>query len=478
MSGLTAQLARVDASPTGPQIGAFFDLDGTLVAGYTAAPFYRDRLARRDVGPVEFVSAMAIAADSALGGDAARLGPLAVAGLRGQMYSELEAVGRRLFETDLAAAIRPEVRELVRAHQDRGHTVVLASSATRFQAGPIAEELGIEHVLCSEVECNDGRLTGRIAGGMLWGAAKAEAARTFARGHGIDARATFAYANGDEDVGLLAGFGHPCAVSPSSMLERVAAAEGWPVVTARDPGGGGVCGALRTAAAVAGMNLTMAAGLIAGRVLGSRRAGANLTSGPAFDLALGLSGVRLNITGREHLSERPAVFVFNHQSNLDPIIAGALVRRDFTATGKKEARWDPAGMLAGMLMDAVFLDREDPDAARIQIDTLIDRLRGGESVMIAPEGTRRPTPNLGAFKHGAFHVARKAGVPIVGLVLRNTGRLMPRSAATIKPGEVDVHVLPPVPTKSWKARDVGRRADQIRDAFEATLRRWPTDEQH
>ena len=55
MSGLstavTDAIAAIEAGPQGPSVGAFFDLDGTLVAGYTAATFYGDRLKGRDVSP-------------------------------------------------------------------------------------------------------------------------------------------------------------------------------------------------------------------------------------------------------------------------------------------------------------------------------------------------------------------------------------------------------------------------------------------
>lgn len=477
-TGLAAQLEAVDASPEGPGIGAFFDLDGTVVSGFTAGAFYKDRFRRRDIGLSEIARTTAVGLDSLLGGDPSRIGAVAVAGLRHQSRADLDDVGRRLYRQALAPAIRPEARELIRAHQDRGHTVVLASSATRFQIDAIAEDLGVEHVLCSEVELDDDdRLTGALRAGMLWGEAKAAAARAFARAHGVDPRRSFAYANGDEDIALLAGFGVPCAVNPEAQLAAVAATEGWPAITVEDPQGGGLREALGTVAAVGGMNVALGAGILLGRLLGDRRAGANAATGPAFDLALAAAGVRLDVTGREHLwSHRPAVFVFNHQSNLDPIIASALVRRDFTATGKQEAQRDPAGVLAGILMDAVFLDRGDTDAAKGQLNRLQGRLAGGESVLIAPEGTRRPTPELGPFKHGAFHVAQQAGVPVVGIVLRNTGRLFPRGSATIRRGTAQVHVLEPVETTRWKDADVGAQAERTRDAFAETLRRWPGDD--
>ena len=57
-SPLLGPMADVDAGPGGPAVGAFFDLDGTLVAGYTAAAQTKDRLRRGEVGAAEFVRMM------------------------------------------------------------------------------------------------------------------------------------------------------------------------------------------------------------------------------------------------------------------------------------------------------------------------------------------------------------------------------------------------------------------------------------
>jgi putative phosphoserine phosphatase/1-acylglycerol-3-phosphate O-acyltransferase len=182
--------------------------------------------------------------------------------------------------------------------------------------------------------------------------------------------------------------------------------------------------------------------------------------------------VRLNVIGEENLwTRRPAVFVFNHQSNIDPIVVGALVRKDFTATGKQEVKWDPAGALASRVLDAVLLDRSNPERARAQINVLVDRLRDGVSVIVAPEGTRRST--LGQFKHGAFHIAMQAGVPVVPIVLRNTAERMGRGAKAIRPGVVDVCVLDPVSTDEWSRENLAKRVDAIHRQVAQTLDHWP-----
>ncbi len=339
--------------------------------------------------------------------------------------------------------------------------MVIATSATHFQVDPVARELGVEHVLCSEVAVEDGELTGAFEGGMLWDGAKASAARSFAAERGIDLSAAYAYANGDEDIALLGSVGRPRAVAPDPLLERAAEMEGWPILHLPDERGAGVRSVVGTAAAAAGINLSLAAGAVAGLVRG-RRAGANLAGRFAFDVALSLAGVHLEVVGRENLwAARPAVFVFNHQSNLDPIVAGALIRRDFTSTGKKEARSDPMAALAGYVLDAVFLDRENPERAKEQMGEAVERLRDGVSVMVAPEGTRSRTALPGPFKHGAFWVAREAGVPIVPIVLRNSGELMPRGSSFIRPGTLYVRVLDPIPTESWDDRDPARAAEGL-----------------
>jgi putative phosphoserine phosphatase/1-acylglycerol-3-phosphate O-acyltransferase len=225
------------------------------------------------------------------------------------------------------------------------------------------------------------------------------------------------------------------------------------------------------------MNAALAVGAGLAVVGRNRRAAANLAAGPALDLALSLSGVQLRVTGRENLwKDRPAVFVFNHQSNLDPLVVGALVRRDFTATGKKEAKWDPSAILVGRLVDTAYLDRERPAAAKEELNRLVARIARGESVIIAPEGTRSATAKLLPFKHGALHLALEAGVPIVPVVLRNTARLMAPGASTIRSGVADICVLDPVPTDGWKARDIALHAENVRTRIQETLERWPGDD--
>src|ERR1700728_1899556 len=145
---LPGPAAEVDAGQEGPKVGAFFDLDGTLVAGYTAAAQTRDRVRRRDLRVVEFLTIVQLAVQFRLG---RRTFETLIEGsartVKGRPAREVDEMGDRIFEQSVADLIYPELRELVRAHQRRGHTVVLSSSALTNQVKPVARFLSIEHIV-------------------------------------------------------------------------------------------------------------------------------------------------------------------------------------------------------------------------------------------------------------------------------------------------------------------------------------------
>ena len=478
MNVTAAEVAEaVRAGDPGPRIGAFFDLDGTLVHGYTADSFYRDRIRHGEAGPLELARIIIAAVDGTLlGGDPQAIGRIGFAALRGRTVDEVAQVGERLFVEKIAGTMRPEARELVRAHLRMGHTVVVASSATCMQIAPVARDLGIAHIICTELEEKDGVLTGRSTTGLLWGEPKARAVRAFARAHGIDLEHSYGYANGPEDIAFLGSVGRPYALNPHPTLRRAAGEFGWPVLTLREPRSPGVRACLGTLGGLVGVNVGLATGVGYGLLTGDRRLGVNAGIGLAADLALALTGVRLDVVGAENLEKaRPAVFLANHQSTLDVLVLGALLRHDFTAVAKKEARLDPRMAVIGAVLDPAWIDRSNLANAKESLDGVARRLRGGESILILPEGTRMPTPALGRFKKGAFHIARQAGVPIVPIVLRNTGELAWRRSLFVNPGTVQVAVLDPIPTDGWTADDLDERIAEVRQRFTDTLESWPAE---
>lgn len=475
MPDIDGLVAEVDKSPKGAHIGAFFDFDGTLIDGYSAVAYFRDRLLARDVGTAELLRSIIESINVEMRGrDVSRLMSVGVGALAGRSVSDIDAMGERLFRTRIAQMVYPEARLLIDAHKRRGHTVVMASSALPFQTAAAARDLGIDHVLCTQMDSVDGVLTGLVAGPILWGDAKAVAVREFAAASGIDLGQSFAYGNGGEDVAYLSTVGHPRPLNPTDSLVAAARERDWPVARLSKPQKISPELVIRSAAAYAGVGAGLLAGLGLGLANRSRRTAVEITASVGSELALAAAGVRVEVVGPQNLwAARPAVFVFNHQSQLDVIILAALLRTDFTGVAKKELRTDPTFAPLGWLADVAFVDRANTEQAKQALAPAVDALKNGRSLAMAPEGTRSATPRLGPFKKGAFHVAMQAGVPMVPVVIRNAGELMPAHGAFISSGTLQVAVLNPVPTASWRRKDLDKQVERVRGMFLSTLADWP-----
>jgi putative phosphoserine phosphatase/1-acylglycerol-3-phosphate O-acyltransferase len=176
------------------------------------------------------------------------------------------------------------------------------------------------------------------------------------------------------------------------------------------------------------------------------------------------------VQGEQFLwSDRPAVFIFNHQSAVETLLLCKLLRRDFVGIAKKELQRSP---LFGPLFAAggtIFIDRFNHDQAVHALEPAIEALRRGISVVIAPEGTRSPTPRLGRFKKGAFHLAMAAKRPIVPIVFRNTLDVLPKHGAILRPATVEVVVHEPIATTQWTRRTLDRHIGTVHALFEETL---------
>jgi putative phosphoserine phosphatase / 1-acylglycerol-3-phosphate O-acyltransferase len=470
---------EVDAGPAGPDVGAFFDLDGTLVAGYTAAAQTRDRLRHRDLRVVEFLTIVELAVQFRLGRRAFEtLIEGSARTIKGRRERDVDEMGERIFRQAVADLIYPEMRELVLTHQRRGHTVVLSSSALTNQVAPVARYLGIEHIVCNRLVTDEqGVLTGEVEQPVVWGPTKASGVQQFAADHQVDLKSSYFYADGDEDLSLMRLVGHPRPTNPGPVLTREAVRQGWPIMRFSSRGSGGPLGVARRLASVSSLGPLAAAALGIGLVRRNKRAGINFLTRVWPGTVLALSGVKLNVTGAEHLTERrPAVFVFNLRTNVDVFLVAALVKDNWTPIATKELGSSRVFGQLGKLLDAAFVDREDPETAVAALKPLEAAARKGLSILIAPEGTRLDTRSVGPFKRRAFLIAMATGLPIVPIVIRNSESVAGRNTAKLNPGTVDIAVLPPISVENWTLRNLRERIEQVRTAYLETLAEWPAVE--
>jgi putative phosphoserine phosphatase/1-acylglycerol-3-phosphate O-acyltransferase len=468
----TSDLTRdIDDGPAGPRVGAFFDLDNTLLAGFSVSAFLRDGLWNGRFRPIDLARTLLAAVRFQLGHIGFSGFVAGTAGmLRGRSEAEAEEVAERVFWEALATEVYPESRALVRAHRRKGHTLAVVSSATRFQVEPIARELRIPHVLCTRLEVCDGQLTGGVIRPTCYGQGKATAARALAESEHLDLAQSWFYTDSDEDLPLLDIVGRPRPTNPNPRLARLAVRRGWPVRRFHSRGTPDAVQVMRTLLALGSLGPSLLLGLPAAVLDGSWRRAMNVAITTWGELGTVLAGVDLQVRGEAHLwSHRPAVFVFNHQSGLDMLLLGKLLRRDIVGVAKQELRTHPVFGPVFALAGTVFVDRFHHERAVRALAPAVEALRQGLSLVIAPEGTRSATPRVGRFKKGAFHVAMAARVPIVPIVFKNALDALPKHALVVRPTTVEVVVHAPIATDDWTPETLEREIAAVHRLYEETL---------
>ena len=131
----------------------------------------------------------------------------------------------------------------------------------------------------------------------------------------------------------------------------------------------------------------------------------------------------------EFAERRARIVVFNHTSTLDLAIGAAMTPEGGVPVVKRELTRLPILGQVILLTDVLRVDRSNRAATVASLKAAAQRICGERlSVLIAPEGTRSDTGDLGQFKSGPFHLAVQSGAPIVPLVTHGVTAVWPRGA--------------------------------------------------
>ena len=178
---------------------------------------------------------------------------------------------------------------------------------------------------------------------------------------------------------------------------------------------------------------------------------------------LRLVHVPVKVQGLEHLIPGQAyVFAANHRSDFDIFALLSVLPGRLMFVAKKSLFQIPFFGPALRRMGSVPLDRDNLKQAMKSLDQAAAQVRAGASMIIYPEGTRVPTPELIPFKKGVFMMASKAGQPIVPVSINGTRFIKSRSAWRVKPGPVQVVISPPINPKDYR-----RKEDLMAAVFQA-----------
>jgi HAD superfamily hydrolase (TIGR01490 family) len=284
-----------------PTAAAFFDVDNTMMRGASIYYFARGLAARklftmRDLalfawGQVSFRLRGAENADHI---STAREAALAF--VTGQKVDDLIKLSEEIYDEVMADRIWHGTRALALQHLDAGQRVYLVTATPVEVAQVIAHRLGLTGALGTVAESVDGVYTGRLAGSLLHGPAKAEAVRALAAREGLDLTRCSAYSDSVNDLPMLSAVGHPAAVNPDADLRDYAKERGWESYD------------FRTGRKVTMVALPAAAG--AGALVGGVAAGVALRrhyqandSLPVITAAKELAAKELNAKGRSVAKE-------------------------------------------------------------------------------------------------------------------------------------------------------------------------------
>ena len=473
---LERQLESIASSADDRPRVAFFDLDGTLIAGYSVLALAWET-ARRGAAGGQLRQSARLVRDllrqraQSSGSNYHRVVRRLTRALTGTEESVLADMGAAAYRNTLARSLYREAIALVEAHRAAGHHLVMVTAATRYQAEPVARVLGIDEICCTRLEVVDGRFSGKVLSPMCYGEGKSLAARRVCKQFGASLDDCWFYTDSSADLPLLRDVGHPVTVNPSDRLAAHARAKRWPVLRFGSRGMPSLEQLVRTGLTAQAVAATTVVGAACKRIGLSDFNTANSMTRFLGDVGSGFAGLDFEIDGLERLRQpRPAIYIFNHQSLLDAMVLAHLLREDVVALCKAEMASNP---LLGPLLrqvDTIFVDRGASDQGEV-LRQALGVLDSGRSLVVAPEGTRSTLGNVQPFKHGAFLLARKAGVPIVPIVLHNVKDALPKGGLLIRPATIRISVLAPIPPD--QIRNIRQSCSEVENRYAALLGRSP-----
>ena len=213
---------------------AFFDIDGTLIARNSAGLYMKHLRQTGQATRRDSVRTLYYLAQYKLGLlDIESAMVTTLSWIRGRSERDTAEDCQAWYRTMIRPFVVPAMAVTVAAHQRAGHALAILPSATRYLAEPLAADLGIPHLLVTQLVVEEGRFTGEVVRPVCYGEGKVHWAEQFAAAHRLDLARSYFYTDSITDLPVLERVGHPRVVNPDPRLRREAARRGWEVARLR-----------------------------------------------------------------------------------------------------------------------------------------------------------------------------------------------------------------------------------------------------
>jgi len=226
----------IDSPDPMSRVGAFFDVDRTIVSVNTGRLFLRDLRRRGEISFFRAMRALVWMAKYHLSLIDLQWVATRLAGeMAGQDEREFAATCRQWVERDVLPLVVPGARGQIEKHRAEGHVLAILSTSPTYVTQPLAEVLGIDEVMSTRFEVDDGHFTGRLIGPACVGPGKVHWAEDLGARRQLDLSQSWFYTASYTDMPMLERVGNRVVVNPDPRLRRMAKRRGWPVQDWRHP---------------------------------------------------------------------------------------------------------------------------------------------------------------------------------------------------------------------------------------------------
>lgn len=171
-------------------------------------------------------------------------------------------------------------------------------------------------------------------------------------------------------------------------------------------------------------------------------------------------GIRVEVSGREHIPDKPCVVLCRHESTWETLFLQTLLAPQATII-KRELLWIPFFGWAFALNKPIAIDRGTPRSALKRLISVgRSRLADGIWVVLFPEGTRMPPDEMGRFQVGGAALASAADADVL-VIAHNAGDYWPAHELVKQPGTIQVRIMPPIRTNGRDTKAIMEAAHKL-----------------
>jgi len=136
-------------------------------------------------------------------------------------------------EEKIKPIILKKATALLVDHEQQGHQLLIITATNHFLTEPIADLLGVNNLIASNVEFIDGEYTGKPIGVPSYATGKVVRLNEWLHNQNKSLEESWFYSDSHNDIPLLKYVDHPIIVDPDDLLKQEAEKEGWPVISLR-----------------------------------------------------------------------------------------------------------------------------------------------------------------------------------------------------------------------------------------------------